>query len=423
MILLHEEQHEVPLAEVSVVLAGGAAADPVGKEGLTAHASELMLRGAAGRSRNDLDERLDELGASLDASVSMDAVAWSGRCLSRHLPALCELLADALGRPDLAKSEHDKLVREELAQLDDALDDDGTLAARWFDRLALAGHPYARPSGGTKASLASLTRDGARAWATRRLGQAGLLVGFAGDVDAGTARSLAAGLAAALPGRAETMPTPGAPIPRHGRRTLIVDKPERTQSQILIGGPAPARSDPDFIPLIVAAAIFGGTFTSRLMTEVRVKRGWSYGASCSVGRGRTGATTRIHLHPSGEQTPKAIALVLRLWREIVDGGVTRAELELVRGWLRGRWAFELDTPGKRLDRRIDALHLGLPNDDLAAFPTRVAEVTRAEVEAAMRRWWHPEDASIVVTATARDLVPRLKRLALGELAIVAYDAD
>ena len=107
-------------------------------------------------------------------------------------------------------------------------------------------------------------------------------------------------------------------------RLTLVDKPERTQSQILIGQPAPRWQDPDFLALQVATTAFGGTFTARLMDEVRSKRGLSYGASARVGQGRGAKSLVAHVFPSLEQTPETLELVLRLWRDWVDDGVTDA---------------------------------------------------------------------------------------------------
>jgi zinc protease len=256
--------------------------------------------------------------------------------------------------------------------------------------------------------------------------QRSAIVGFAGDVDAAHARALATRLADGLPiASALVAPSPvPMPLPR-GRRTIIVDKPERVQSQIAIGYPAPAYASPDWLPLSVGAAIFGGTFTSRLMNEVRSKRGWSYGASCRVGRGRAGSATRIRVFPSAEQTADTLALVLGMWEEIAADGVSAAELRNVKSYLEGRWAFEIDTPGKRLDRRIDAMLMGVPPENALRFVERLRAVDLAHVNDAIRRWWRPDDAVITLTATAEEMLPRLakkKKLDLGEVTTVAFDS-
>lgn len=422
MIVMHEAQHDLPLVEVSAALPGGSAADAPSQEGAARHAAELMRRGAGTRDREALDEAFDVLGASLEVATSWDAVTFSARCLARNIDATVALLADVLARPTFPADEHDRLARESLGILDDIRDDDGALCGRWFDREVFAGHAYGRTALGTADSLATLTRADAMLWARRNVRQSNLRVGVAGDVTRARAIELATRLGAGLPLAAEPRSAPPAlPLPAT-RRTIFVDKPERVQTQITIGCPAPAYASADWLPLSIGAAIFGGTFTSRLMTEVRVKRGWSYGASCRIGRGRVGAATRLRVFPAAEQTPDTLALVLSLWEQIVADGVTAGELEQIRGYLEGRWAFEIDTPGKRLERRLDGLLLDVPADRTFNYVARLHAVTRAEINAAIRRWWRPELATIVLTGTADSMMPRLGALPLGEVRVVAYDS-
>src|SRR5262249_23472146 len=154
-------------------------------------------------------------------------------------PALA-LLGDVLARPRLEPDEHARLVRESLAALDDELDDDSTLCARFHTRLVLPRHPYGRHPIGTRASLRALGAADARAWVDRHVVRPNLIVGLAGDVEPARAEALATGVFAAVPDRpAPAAPTFPAPSFSEARRTGLIDKPERVQSQILLGHPAP----------------------------------------------------------------------------------------------------------------------------------------------------------------------------------------
>src|SRR5262249_39113772 len=145
-----------------------------------------------------------------------------------------------------------------------------------------------------------------------------------------------------------------------GRRTFVVDKPERAQSQIVIGHAAPPPAHADFVALNVAATAFGGSFTSRLMQEVRVKRGWSYGAHFGAVRARAGPSFRMPVAPAAAQTADTLGLVLGLWEEAAAGGFTEDEIAHARRVLEGAWAFEIETPGARLEQRIAVIVQGLP---------------------------------------------------------------
>ncbi len=427
VIVLVEEQHDLPLATVHVSVAVGPSSDPPGLEGRCRRAFALLRRGAGGRSRAELDEAFDSLGAGIDATMTYDSVGLEVSCLAEHLPAVCALVADVLAQPTLAADEHERLRREDLADLDDMRDDDGSLAGRFFERAALAGHAYGRTALGTAASLARISHADVTGWVRAHVVKDNLVVGFAGDVTEARAHDLAEICAAGLP-RSSSRPRAdvlvAAPVVAPGRRTILVDKPERVQSQIILGHAAPPPAHPDFAALQVAAAAFGGGFTSRLMTEVRVKRGWSYGASFHTGRARAGHLVRLRVSPSAEQTPDTLALVLGMWEEAVQSGFTDAEIEVARSYLEGAWAFELDTPIARLDRRLEALAWGLPPGAVAGHAAALRAVTPAQANEAIRRHWRPADAIIAVTATAESMLPRLglADLALGQVEIVAYDS-
>jgi zinc protease len=411
---IFEESHDLPLVDVEALIRAGHVDDPPGKEGLARHAVELLRRGAGGRSRADVDAAFDALGAEVSASHYADGIAYSVRCLARNIEPTLALLADVLFRPALTDDEHARLVREGLAAIDDMRDDDATLATRYFERYALAGHPYGRTGLGTHDSLEALTRGDAAAWVARNVHAASLVVGFAGDIDGDRAEDLAAALVAASPTARPLPPAPPAPAPGE-RRVILVDKPDRAQATVVIGHAAPPPAHPDAIALAVACTAFGGTFTSRLVSEVRVKRGWSYSVGCRVTRARAGHTFRIRLVPSVERAIDALALVGDLYAAFAATGPTDEEVEFARSYLVGSHAFDVATAADRLERRIEAALWDLPPDHHLTVVGRVARVTPDEVRAAARRWLRPEASVTTVVASADSI-----ELAGAE--VVPYDS-
>jgi zinc protease len=422
--VLHEESHDLPLAELQLVLLGGPAADARGLEGLARHSLELMRRGAGGRTRAENDAALDALGAQVELSAGHDAVGVHLTCLTRHLDAAVALVADMLLAPRVDADEHERLRREELAALDDLRDDDAALAVRFFDRLTLPGHPYGRSALGSARSLAALTPALVEDWIARNVVAGNLLVGFSGDLDAARAQALADAAFAALPVRPPPAPVvfPEPSVPA-GRRAYVVDKPDRRQTQLVIGHPGPPMAHPDFLALHVACTAFGGSFTSRLNQEVRVKRGWSYGASFGAVRTRGGHCFRLRCAPAIEQTADTVALVLGLWEEAVARGLSDDEVEHARRYLEGAFAFDTETAGSRLEQRIALITLGLPADTVDRFVERVRAVDGAAANAALRAHWSPAGATTVLTATAEELVPRLADLPIGPIEVLGYEED
>lgn len=424
-LVLVEENHDLPLVRVQVAVRVGGGDDPAERDGLANYAAELMGRGAGGRTRAELDAAFDALGTSLDASTDYDGVTFDLTVLAEKLEPALVLLADVILRPDFPRAEADKLRRELFASLDELRDDDGSLVRRFFTRALYGAHPYGRTVLGTEASIGALSLEEARAWHQRALAGAQVIFGVAGDVEAAAAADAIARHFATLPAGGGEPGARPAPARRKGMRLTLVDKPERTQSQILLGQPAPRWHDPDFLALQVATTAFGGTFTARLMDEVRSKRGLSYGASARVGQGRGAKALVAHVFPSLEQTPETLALVLRLWQQWVTEGVTEREVEFARGYLAKSFAFSVATPEDRLELRTALELAGMPRDFADTFAARVSKVERADAARALASHLSPRDLEIAIVSTADELRPALERAGLLDgvtVDVVAYDS-
>ena len=432
--LVVDRASDIPLVWFTVAIPGGSAGDPDDSEGFTHHMASLARRGAGGRDRQALDQELDQLGASLDVMVDRDAVRISGMCLRRNLDPVIDLAADILARPEMAEDEHDRLLRETRMSLDELRDEDDELAARFFNRHCLPGYPYSHSITGTERSLDRIEDRGLpeiRAAYRRSVVAGNLIIGFAGDVAPDGAESSAAGLAgrlvAGLPEPAELAESVSLPdltppeIPR-GRRLVVVDKPERSQSQILVGHLGPRYGTRDALLLGVAETAFGGMFTSRLMQEVRVARGWSYGAGCTLHQGRGPHWFRIHLAPSAEVTPDALRLVLDMLGDLAENGITADELAFTRSYLLGNLPFRLATARQRMRLALGGQVFGLDPGYPQRLPEALAAVTLDEVNDACRTWLRPDDALSVVVATADTMVPALEAIGAGTPEVVAHDS-
>jgi zinc protease len=418
-----EENHDLPLVRVLVALATGAADDPPERDGLTNFATELLARGAGGRTRAEIDAGFDALGAGLEIVTDLDGCYFEITVLRKKLDGALALLADVLLRPDFPDGEAEKLRREVRAQLDELRDDDGALARRYFQRALFGGHPYGRTVIGSEPTLDRLGAGDARAWHARAMRGGNLILGFAGDLDEREAEQAVMRHFAALADGGEPPASYPAPPARRGARLTLVDKPDRTQSQILIGQPGPAWGEPDYWPLLVATTAFGGTFTARLMNEVRSKRGLSYGASARVGRGRGRRALAAHVFPSLEQTPETLELVLKLWRDWIERGITNEELKFAQGYLAASFGFSLATPEDRLELRAQVALAGLDADYAARYPERVRAVTLADTRRALAAQ-SGADLEICIVSTAAALQPLLDEAGLlrgVEVERVAYD--
>jgi zinc protease len=419
-----EPSADAPLVWFDVAIRGGAASDPVGAEGLHRHAALLARRGAGSRNRAALDEALDNLGASLEISVGRDAVTLSGLCLTRNLDAVVDLASDVLASPRLETAEHERLLRETPQVLDEVRDDDSALATRWFDWQVSPGHPYGRTSLGTESSLARLTLDAAAATWRAEVVPTNLVIGVAGDVTDERAASIAGRLIGRLPDAAPralpALPAQPAPGPPQ-RRVVLVDKPDRTQAQLRFGHLGPRWGDPDTAALLLVETAFGGMFSSRLMQEIRVKRGWSYGAGCALRRSRGAHWFEMWMATDIQVAADAVGLTLSLFQDLTERGLTAEEIDFARGYLVGALPFHLATARQRMQLAVRDAVFGLPAGFTVGLPHHLGGLDADAVRAACQRNLRPSDLVTVAVTTAEVAQAALERSGAGPVSVVAHD--
>jgi zinc protease len=420
-----EPDHAVPLVSIVIALRCGSAADPAAKWGLARIALRMLRRGCDGMTSEQIDFRIDSLGAEMAVDTSPSTVAVHVQVIARSLDEFVELLARLLATPTFPEDELGRLKRETVAEIIEARDNDRVLAQKALQQTLFDGHPYAHNSGGTTASVSAIQRDDVTAFYRRFLVQGNVVIGIAGDVTPERAPQIARQLLAGLQGGGGAPDEIAEPTMRSGRRLLIVDKPERTQVQLLVGTQGTSAHDADHVDLVVANAIFGGTFTSRLMKEVRSKRGWSYGASSRTMVDRRRQAWVMWTFPSAEDSAPCLKLTLEMLDAWVDGGVLPREVAFIKRYLGRSYAFEVDTAAKRLHQALDVELLSLPNDYYTAWVNRVRAVTPEGASAAVRNRIHPSDLLVVAVGTASQVLEPLRGTVpkLTEASVVPFDSE
>ncbi len=412
-----------PLVSLSLVFRGGTTQDPPGKEGLAALMARLLERGTQSRTRAKIADEIESMGGSFTAHATRESIRLDAAVLSRSLDPLLDVFADLLLNPSFPEEEVELAKDEMLAELALAREEDRDLGDQFFRHAIYGNTPYGRFPGGTDRSIPSLTRDDVVArW--KDLVEESLVVGAAGDIDG---EAMAKKLDARLGGLARrAAPKPPIATSRalSGVETLLVDKPERTQTQIFLGHSALGPADPDFLPFYVANHAFGGMFTSRLMQEVRVKRGWSYGAHSRLELLREGSLTGVWTFPANDDTIACVRLLLDLIRDFGSKGVREEELIAAKGHLLNTLAFDVETPEQRVQRRVHEILLGLPVDWTQRFAEGVDAVSVERANVAASRVLRPEQMALVVVCTADRFSCQLRDIPeVRVVDVVPFDAE
>lgn len=384
--LLLVEKREVPLVSFTARVRGGALGDAPGKEGTAALVGELLQKGAGKRNAQQFAEAVDGVGGALSVTPLRDSVVVSGSFLARDVDLMVELLADMLERPRFEQAEFDKMRARMASEIAAAKDGDlRSLIGTYFQAFHFGSHPYATPLIGSEASLTALKRPDVLAWARDQLGGDRLILSVVGDI---RASELAPKLQAAFGSwRKAARPAPSAPpagkVP--GRRVLLVDKPDATQTYFWAGNTGIARNDPDRVAVALAHTVLGGRFTSLLNTELRVKSGLSYGASSLVLRETQPGLFAIASYTKTESTERAVDLALQTLGRFRDGGVDAPTLQSAKSYVLGQFPPTLETSGQLADKLAELAFYGLPASDVDDYARNVSQADPQKLKAAIQR--------------------------------------
>lgn len=417
------EMHEVPVVQVALIVRAGAAADPAGLPGLASVTADMLDEGAGERDALELADAIEGLGASVSTSSDYDAsVVRLSVPVARLQPAL-ELMADAVQRPTFADQELDRLRAERLTAMIQARDDPAAIASLAYPRLLYGtDHRYGLPASGTPATITAVSRADVRAFHAARYRPDNALLLVVGDVAPAAVQPL---LERAFgtwrgEGRAPDAATVAEAEQPAARRVYLVDKPDAAQSQVRIGWIGVPRNTPDYFPLAVMNTILGGSFTSRLNTNLREEHGYAYGAySNFTMRRAAGPFTAA----AGVQTDKTAEAIAEFMAELdgIRAPVPAAEFRRGQQYLALGFPSRFETSGDMVSMLQDLWIYQLPETTYRRYIPEVNAVTPAAARQAASRYIQPDRFLIVVVGDRATVEAPLARLGLGPLTVLSID--
>ena len=400
----------IPMVDVQVDFDAGSRRDPAAQAGLASSAALMSAKGVRADGQdpaldeNQLGEAWADLGAGLDASAGRDALSFSLRSLTQPdlLDRAVRLAARQLGEPSYPEDVWQRERARWQAAIAEADTKPGTVAGKTFAKAVYGDNPYGQQV--TARTLNAIGVADLAAYRARYLQRCRARVAIVGAVDRAQAQKLVDGLLARLPagdaGGCAALPLlpPMQPL----TQAREIDIPfTSAQTHVLIGQPGFVRSDPDFLALLVGDHILGGGgFTSRLMEQVREKRGLSYSVFSEFTPGLSAGAFIAGLQTRPDQAAEAIRVTREVIADFVKDGPTEAELRAAKDNLIGGFALRIDSNRKLLGNVVNIARNGLPLDYLEHWTDRVEALTVADVKAAMARKLQPDRmVTVVVGAT------------------------
>jgi zinc protease len=417
------EQHEVPLAQVNLIVKAGSGADPSRKYGVGSMTAAMLDEGAGGKSALELADAIEFLGAQLTTTSTFDYSAVRLSTPAARLKDALPLMADVVQRPSFPDTELERLRKERLTRLLQARDDPAAIVEIAFPRIVFGEkHRYGTPAGGLTAEVKAMAVDDLKRFhsAHYRPENATLLV--VGDV---TATSVMPTLEHTFGTWKGTGPAgENAQIPSATqltkRQIYLIDKPGAAQSQIRIGWVGVPRSTPDYPTIQVLNTILGGSFTSRLNTNLRETHGYSYGAfSGFEERISPGAFSAR----AGVQTDKTAESLKEFFNELTGilKPVPGEELDKAKNYLALGFPAEFETSGDLAQKMEEQVVHSLPDEYFPTFIRSVVQVTGPGVEKAASRYIQPDKFAVVVVGDRKVIEAAIRALNLGPIEVLSVE--
>jgi len=390
------ESRVLPMLDIQVDFAAGSMFDPAGKSGLAALTRGALDLGAGKLDETAIAEQMADIGANLAGGADTDRASVALRTLSakdKREPAL-DILKSVLQAPRFDAAIFEREKARTSAALKEAMTRPESIAGKAFWAAMYPNHPYGRQA--TPESVTALSRDDLVTFYSRYYNAANANITLVGDLSRQDAEKIAESIAAGLPkGQAASLPA----APEKPKASLTQLAHPATQAHIYIGEPAIERGNPDFFPLLVGNyTLGGGGFVSRLMKEVRDKRGYAYSVYSYFAPMKQTGPFQIGLQTKRSQAKDAIKVAREILEGFLKDGPTEEELAAAKANLTGSFPLRLDSNKKILENVANIGFYGLPLDYLDQYQARVKAVTADQIKAAFARRVRPENLITVTVA-------------------------
>ena len=403
------DHREPAVAARLVLLSAGSIKDPSSMPGVAQMTAALLTQGTEKRSAREIAETIDFLGGTLQATADRDGTTITLDVVKKDLGTGMDLMSDAVLHPAFAPDELDRQRQQVLSSLQVQYADPNYLATLVFARVLYGNSAYGLPEAGTPRSVQEFRRDDFVKFHDANYAPNGALLAFAGDITPDEAFAITEkyfGLWQKTSVAAD-IPAPGSLTT--GQHIWLLDKPDAVQTQIRLGKFSIRRSDPDYLPLEVTNHIFGGSYNSRLNTEVRIKKGLTYDASSSLNAHRYAGSLSVNTFTRTETTVEALKLVMNLLGGMANGEITQQELNFARDYLAGVYPISCETAEQVADRVLIAAAFELPADYNQTYPAKVRAMSLDQVQTTARKYFTVKDLDIVLAGNVGAFRDSLKK--------------
>ena len=373
----------VPIVSIDFSFKAGSAFDPDGKEGLAAITAAMLTESVQGYDALSYKKALERHAIQLSYDATRDDLVGRLQFLKDQKDAAIRLARLSFLQPAFIKDDLARIKRQQSSYFDYKEQTPRILARDLWWETAFAGHPYAHPIEGTRDTVARLTPKDVQSFFTHCLTRRQFTVGIAGDIDAPEATVLLKELFGDLPDTAGCAKVVPLTLKQGQNIHQTRDVP---QNVAFFGHASIRRTDPDFYAMMIVDYTLGsGSFSSRLMDEIREKRGLTYGIGTMLTDMGAGPLILGQVSASADKMPQALALTQSIWQDVGDKGITPQELSDAKLYLNGSFPLQQDSTKKLSALMLYMQQQNLPLDYLDQRAALINAVTLEQANSVAAR--------------------------------------
>jgi zinc protease len=405
------EKRGVPIVDVSVLVKTGAIADPAGQEGLASITAGLLRKGSKSRTAQQFADDIDFIGGSFDADAGADYSSASAEFLTKDLAKGFDLLSDALLHPTFPQGEVDKLLAQSIDGVRASKDSASSVIFDYYEGYLYDGKAYGRPTGGDEVSLTKIKRDSIVKFYETYYTPGNTILAVAGDFNAADVKKKIEDTCGAWPAK----PTPAVQwdsiAPARGKRLLLVNKSDATQTFFAFGNIETTATDPDRVAIRVVNTVFGSRFTSMLNEALRVESGLSYGAGSFFRPAKLPGPFAVYSFTRNETTEKALDLALQTLKKLHADGLTAEQLASAKSYMKGQFPPTVETSAQLAHLIASNEFYGLTDDEVNLLDARIDAVTPEIARQVIAKHFPSEDLVFVLIGKSSDIAAAVKKFA------------
>ncbi len=411
MTVLLMEQREVPIISFNFIIKSGSVADPAGKEGVASLAAGLLRKGTKTRTADQISNELDFIGGTLGATASYDWTTGTAEFVKKDIAKGLDLFSDVLLNPTFPQDETTKMQRQRIDEVKAAKDEAAGVIGTYYNAYLFGTHPYGRPSEGDEKTLAAITREDVLKFYQTYYTPSNTILAVAGDFNSAEMEKMLTDKFGAWPSKS----APAVTLPEvtfvQGKKLLLIDKPDSTQTFYRIGNIGIPRTSADRVYIEVVNTLFGGRFTSMLNSALRINSGLTYGARSTFDQRKARGPFFINTYTRNETTEKAIDMTLDILKRLHEKGITEEELKSAKSYLKGQFPPRIETTDQLAALIAQLEFFGLDERDINTYYARIDAMTMTDAQRVIKEYFPSDNLVFVLIGKASEIEPIVKKYA------------